>query len=240
MRLRPAFTLIELLVVIAIIALLVSILLPALSQAQEQARSLVCLSNMRNMMLATLMYAGENDDHFPQALHPDNATLSPQGNWIDLLEPYAGEPLLYRCPSDASPFFDTPAVGDRLRNTSYALNNFVSGSLPGYESFVDLETIRNDDRVIFTTELVENPDDPAKRYYAVMDHVHAELWIGDPQNAPDEWLARRRHLDKANYNFLDGHVETLPFEKTWEIDLANSGPGNLAFKHNLYDPTVAR
>lgn len=240
MRLRTAFTLVELLVVTVIISLLVSILLPALNRVRQQAKTVFCLSNMHNMIVATLMYAGENNEHFPQTVHPDSVSLAPQGNWINFLKPYTGEPLLYRCPSDESPYFEIPAIGSRLRKTSYALNNFISGSLPGYEKFIDLETIRNDDRVIFTTELVEDPEDPAKKFHAVMDHVHAESWIVDPENASDDWLARERHLGKANYNFLDGHVETLPFEKTWEPDLATSGPGNLVFHHNLYDPTVAR
>ncbi|HEY3243218.1 MAG TPA: DUF1559 domain-containing protein [Phycisphaerae bacterium] len=58
-RPRPAFTLIELLVVIAIIALLVSILLPSLNRAREQARATVCLSNMKQVALAFFIYAHE-------------------------------------------------------------------------------------------------------------------------------------------------------------------------------------
>ena len=62
MRKRNGFTLIELLVVISIIALLIAILMPALNKAREQATGSVCLANQKNLMLAYIMYADENDD----------------------------------------------------------------------------------------------------------------------------------------------------------------------------------
>jgi len=58
---RSGFTLIELLVVIAIIAILMAILMPALSRVKEQARGVACMSNQRTMGLAYVMYADEND-----------------------------------------------------------------------------------------------------------------------------------------------------------------------------------
>ena len=61
------FTLIELLVVIAIIAILASLLLPALASAKESGRSIKCLSNMRQVALGIYNYKDENDDHLPFA-----------------------------------------------------------------------------------------------------------------------------------------------------------------------------
>ncbi len=60
-RKRHAFTLIELLVVIAIIAILMAILMPALNRAREQGRRAVCQGNLKNLMLAWLMYSDENE-----------------------------------------------------------------------------------------------------------------------------------------------------------------------------------
>lgn len=70
MRLRTrAFTLVELLVVIGIISLLIAILLPSLQKAREQARNVVCLSNVRQLTMAIINYAGNNRGMYPKTSH---------------------------------------------------------------------------------------------------------------------------------------------------------------------------
>src|SRR5437667_5116621 len=83
-----AFTLIELLVVIAIIAILAAILFPVFSQARENGRNSVCLSNMRQISNAILMYTQDYDEAFPlNRYHMTASTVD--ATWREVILPYS-------------------------------------------------------------------------------------------------------------------------------------------------------
>jgi len=95
---RRGFTLIELLVVIAIIAILAAILFPVFSRAREQARKTACLSNLKQVGQALMMYCQDWDETFPYcAACPQcgRATDTPQGQ----LHPYVKNAAVWECPS---------------------------------------------------------------------------------------------------------------------------------------------
>jgi len=99
---KRGFTLIELLVVIAIIAILAAILFPVFSRAREQARKTACLSNMKQIGQALMMYVQDWDETFPyttscQAPGVGAATDQPQGK----LHPYIKNVDVWTCPSEA-------------------------------------------------------------------------------------------------------------------------------------------
>ena len=165
---RRAFTLIELLVVIAIIAILAALLLPALAKAKQKAQGISCLSNTKQLALAWLMYADENNDRLVINTTITGTEASLTNNWVadvmgynaqqdtntlllqqGLLAPFVAKNIgIYHCPADQSK--TTEADGRQYpRVRSVSMNAFVgpwdahgTPVYSGWAQFVKLSAIR--------------------------------------------------------------------------------------------------
>lgn len=102
-QVRRAFTLTEMLATIAIIAVLAALLFPVARQAKESANEAVCLSNQRQVSVATAIYLSDYDDRFmPVSYRPGSGSADSRTDrtWVQLLLPYLGDFRVFRCPAD--------------------------------------------------------------------------------------------------------------------------------------------
>lgn len=124
-----AFTLIELLVVIAIIAIIAAILFPVFSKAREKARQTACLSNLKQVGLATQMYAQDYDENLPHT-ELGGSSGAPEYFWGDMLQPYLKNWQVLVCPSANSPiqFQPGPIAYSEEWSYNYGINDITDNS----------------------------------------------------------------------------------------------------------------
>jgi prepilin-type processing-associated H-X9-DG protein len=183
-----------LLVVIAVIAILAGVMLPALSRAKMQARATACMNALRQMSIATLLYAEDHEDALPRSQDTGES-------WVGRLQPYAGGTVLWRCARDPHP----------TRTYSYALNDFMLPHDPalGLKDYSRLGAVPTPSDTFFMSECADT---------YVGDHFHfAEPDEGDysPHGFTNQ-VAMIRHLNGASYNFLDGHAERLSWSSVYK------------------------
>lgn len=242
---RSAFTLVELLVVIGIIALLISVLLPALSKARRDANRTKCLSNLRSMQIAQSLYAAENHGYLVQAgMGHGGAHVDEELTWFNVLQRYGSNKLLPRCPSDESPYWETSVPGastPTLRRTSYGINDFLDRNLcpwgPGFSTvptgglYIKISQIRRSSVTIQFLEMAQLGE------FGAADHPHIENWAGTniPASAAKSTQIHAHSTgvpswdSVANYGFLDGHAESLRFSDAFR-----------SFNQNRFDPAIAQ
>lgn len=234
MRRENAFTLIELLVVIAIIALLLAILLPSLGRVREQAKAVRCSSNLKNIHLAVLMYAEDNDgkthpspnqgwwyacESGPTGLVKTTQIIDKNNSkayWGVAYYPYCKLVNAFVCPSRR--YMDD--LGDYANSRlywdgTYALNCYLSGH---QKNLKVLLSPRPSERIFCLDHLehyIENDGDML--HIRPGDRINLPEWrpeytthaYNTPQHYPDVLGEIYRHSRQCSLLWLDGHVSRL-------------------------------
>ncbi len=151
------FTLIELLVVIAIIAILAAILFPVFAKAREKARQASCQSNQKQIIMAFLMYASDNDQTLP-GVRMGNCPADTNGScwdgtwvtWRVIIQPYMKNEQALVCPSVVPPNPENNPPSTYDIRSSYGVNNRFCGTW-GIAVWAHFESITEPAQQIYLT-----------------------------------------------------------------------------------------
>lgn len=243
---RRGFTLIELLVVIAIIAMLAAILFPVFSRARENARRSSCQSNLKQLALGVTQYVSDFDGRImPYENLDEYGVLNSEINHFDVVMPYLKSSQILFCPS--APKFRPSFVNQVARDKNNAVNvqygfpfNTTGGSAymalmtkasVTYPQPMMLEALPEASKTCMLGETSEYAFEYPEGTTVTMNYyntgnglsVFAAKILG---SALDRGLFRERHLEGANYAYLDGHVKWLKRTTVDGVYTAQTMTGN--------------
>jgi prepilin-type N-terminal cleavage/methylation domain-containing protein/prepilin-type processing-associated H-X9-DG protein len=226
-RWRRGFTLIELLVVVAIIALLMGILMPALGKAKKQARGTTCLSGLKQIGVAAVLYAQDNDLYIPRGSTGSTAI------WFMQYLPYVGQRhnegdyrsvKVYRCksfPTIGKGLYDIP---NSRQTVCYVINDWTfssrtdtSGTSVGKPT--KLSVFKRPAETIYLADNEAGPWRPIIENAKSRELIRCDIFmrthlpLSDNHDINDgQRVARARHREGCNVLFLDWHSEYVGAE----------------------------
>lgn len=182
-----AFALVELLVVVAIVVLLVSVVIPALGRARDQANVVACRANLRSLAMGCLAYASEHDSVLPT----DSSVDNPHTGLIEMLGTgkYAEAPEVYYCPSETRPEF------------RYSQQNFEAGNI-GYFYYSFTERPTNRYLSNFLRKTIKWPR-------VLKATMAADAWVASDSWFSNSATAHRYYKKGVNYVTLGTAVEMV-------------------------------
>jgi len=225
MNKRKGFTLIELLVVIAIIALLMSILMPALQRVKKQARAVACQSNLKQWGSVFLMYTDDRNGYFMSGWESGGF----QENWVGATLAYYNEEKIRICPTATKPtseghrhpfaawVYDHSTAG--LIVGSYGLNNWVLDPPGEWDKYV-------------TEKFWRHPNARGAANIPVFADCRWRASSPDYRDSPPEFadapyvggpgiriqrFCLNRHEGQANYLFMDWSVREVGIKEVWTL-----------------------
>lgn len=223
---KQAFTLVELLVVIAVIAVLAALLLPALNQAKEKGRRVVCQNNLRQLGIALLMYGDEHGRYPPCAMAHTRG--GPTGRLVSLwnaaLLPLVGKNVaVFHCPSYPAEFrwttspsnlgYQFPTNIQNDRPFSYAINRIGTQNTAGPSLGLEQApgTGRKPSEIAAPADMIAIGEAASRTNYL---QVWAAFALTHNSSVSDRSsIIGKVHNQGANMVFLDGHVE---WERWWK------------------------